>query len=172
MPRLRSRIQFLCALLLSATIFTANAGGDFVHGRNFIEDEELDETWINFGVHSKHVDENEAVQDFNDSNIGLGVEHRFSSIYAYTIGYYKNSLYRPSHYAGIYCQPIQLGRARLGAVVGVMDGYPAMNNGKYFLAAIPTISFEYQKLGVNILIIPPTPQVVGAVSFQFKLALE
>lgn len=129
---------------------------------------QLNKLWINVGAHSEHFGKKIGARDFNDNNLGLGIEYRTSNSYAYTLGYYNNSLDHPTHYAGLFYQPLHWGYARFGAVVGLMDGYPDMNNGNYFLAAMPAVSVEYKQIGMNLLFIPPLPQVVSAVAIQIK----
>ena len=169
MPKLRSIIRLFCSLLLGALALSANAEGltEFDHGPTM----QQNELWINVGAHSEYFGKKEGARDFNEDNLGLGFEYRTSNSYAYTLGYYNNSLDHPTHYAGVFYQPLQWGYARFGAVVGLMDGYPAMNNGNYFLAAIPAVSVEYKRIGMNLLFIPPLPQIVSAVAIQFKFKL-
>lgn len=170
MPKLRSIIRLFCSLLLAALPLSTVAEeiNKFDHSSSM----QLNELWINVGAHSEHFGKKEGASDFNDNNLGLGIEYRTSNTYAYTLGYYDNSLDRPTHYAGVFCQPLQWGYARFGAVVGLMDGYPAMNNGNYFLAALPAVSVEYKRIGMNLLFIPPLPQIVSAVAIQIKFKLD
>jgi hypothetical protein len=170
MPRLHSFIGLFYSLLLGALALSADAKDltEFDHGSTM----QRDELWINVGAHSEHFGKKEGARDFNDENLGLGIEYHTSSTYAYTLGYYNNSLDRPTHYAGVFCQPLQWGYARFGAVIGLMDGYPEMNKGNYFLAAIPAVSVEYKRIGMNLLFIPPLPQIVSAVAIQIKFKLN
>ena len=169
MPRLHSFIRLFCSLLLGALSLSANAEDltEFDHGSTT----QLNKLWINVGAHSEHFGKKAGTRDFNDNNLGLGIEYRTSTTYAYTLGYYNNSLDHPTHYAGVFYQPLQWCYARFGAVVGLMDGYPEMNNGNYFLAAIPAVSVEYKRIGMNLLFIPPMPQIVSAVAIQIKFKL-
>ena len=106
----------------------------------------------------------------NDSNPGFGAEYRFSSVSSITAGRFYNSDRRYSNYAGFYCQPLAIGNVRLGAVFGGFNGYPHMRDGGWFLAAIPTLSFEYELIGVNLTIVPTyKDRLYGAFSFQFKV---
>ncbi len=121
---------------------------------------------------TRNILEKTGARDFNDNNLGLGIEYHTSTTYAYTLGYYNNSLNHPTHYAGLFYQPLHWGYAGFGAVVGLMDGYPDMNNGNYFLAAMPAVSVEYKQIGINLLFIPPLPHVVSAVAIQIKFKLN
>jgi hypothetical protein len=73
-----------------------------------------------------------------------------------------------SNYAAFLYQPLILGPGRLGVVAGVFNGYPR-NNGGWFLAAAPVASFEYKRVGVNVIYIPTYKSVHGSLSFQLKL---
>jgi len=53
-----------------------------------------------------------------------------------------------------------------------MDGYPAIEHGGVFFAALPTASYEGQRFGVNLAFIPTMPQIDGAVVIQFKIRLR
>ncbi|CDG85013.1 hypothetical protein [Janthinobacterium agaricidamnosum] len=134
---------------------------------SMIENQPLNETWLNAGFYSYHFKRD---KDLNDSNPGLGAEYRFSTVSSVTAGRFYNSDRAYSNYAGLYYQPIAIGPFRLGAVVGGFNGYPKMRDGGWFLAAIPTISYEYQRVGLNLAIIPPyKDRLYGALSFQLKL---
>ncbi len=57
-------------------------------------------------------------------------------------------------------------------MVGGFDGYPKMNNGGWFLSAIPVASVEFKRIGMNIAVVPTLKnKLYGAVSFQLKLKL-
>ena len=132
-----------------------------------IENKPLNELWISPGFYSYHFDRD---RNLNDSNPGIGAEYRFSTVASATAGRFYNSDRKYSNYAGVYYQPIALGPLRLGAVVGGFDGYPKMRNGGWFLAAIPVISVEYQRVGVIFAVIPKyKDRLYGALSIQLKL---
>ena len=70
----------------------------------------------------------------------------------------------------MYYQPFKLGPVRLGAVVGAFNGYPKMRDGGWFPALIPTASFEYKRVGVNVAFVPKyKDRLYGALSIQLKL---
>ena len=47
-----------------------------------------------------------------------------------------------------------------------------MRNGGRFLAAIPVVSYEYQRVGLNIAFVPTYKNMLyGAVSLQLKVKL-
>jgi hypothetical protein len=136
-------------------------------GFGLIDSQPLNEIWLNPGFYSRHF-QNDIGLD-ND-NFGFGAEYRFSTVNSVTIGRFLNSDRQYSDYAGLYYQPFSIGLLRLGAVVGGFNGYPHMLNGGWFLAAIPMISMEYQRVGLNIAFVPSyKDRLYGAISFQVKV---
>jgi hypothetical protein len=132
-----------------------------------VEAAPLRELWLNPGFYSYHFQRDKGL---NDSNPGLGAEYRFSTVASVTAGRFYNSDRAYSNYAGVYYQPFALGPVRIGAVAGGFSGYPKMRDGGWFLAAIPTLSVEYQRVGVNVAIVPTyKDRLYGAISVQLKL---
>lgn len=131
-----------------------------------VKPQPISEVWLNAGFLSLHYDKN---VDLNNRNFGLGGTYRYSTVSAYTLGVFKNSDYQTSSYLGWFWQPIAWGKIRLGAVVGALDGYPEINNGGWYLAAIPTVSVEHQDVGLNLLVIPGIKnRLYGSFSLQLK----
>ena len=134
-----------------------------------IESQPLSELWVNPGFYSYHFQRDKG---FDDTNPGFGAEYRFSTVASITAGRFHNSDRQMSNYAGVYYQPWAIGPVRLGAVVGGFNGYPKMRDGGWFLAAIPVISMEYQRVGVNFAIVPTYKERLhGAFSVQLKFKL-
>jgi hypothetical protein len=126
--------------------------------------------WVNPGFYSMHFQKNAGL---NDSNTGLGIEYRYSSVHALTAGFFNNSDWQTSHYLGWYWQPMAIGPIRLGAVFGALDGYPKMQNGGWFPAAIPAVSYEYRRVGANVLLIPGyKDRLYGSISIQLKFRVD
>ena len=60
----------------------------------------------------------------------------------------------------------------MGAVIGGFNGYPTTNNGGWFAAALPALTWEGDLIGANVFVIPTTgDQVHGAISLQVKLKI-
>ena len=153
------------AALLASLSVGAQAAGD--NPFELIENKPLGELWVNPGFYSYHF---QREKNLDDTNPGIGAEYRFSTVAAATAGRFHNSDRAMSNYVGVYYQPFKLGPLRLGAVVGGFDGYPKMRNGGWFLAAIPVISVEYQRVGVNFAIVPNyKDRLHGALAIQLKL---
>lgn len=155
-------------LLLGAT-FAALSLPALADAFTTIENQPLSELWINPGFYSYHFQRDKG---FDDTNPGFGAEYRFSTVASFTAGRFHNSDRRMSNYAGVYYQPWAIGPLRLGAVIGGFDGYPKMRDGGWFLAAIPVVSVEYQRVGVNFAIVPTYKERLhGAFSVQLKFKL-
>lgn len=157
------RLPLLLALLLATEalhaepIFTA------------IDSEPLSQWWLNAGFYSYHFQRDKGL---NDRNPGLGVEYRFSTVSSLTAGRFFNSDREYSNYIGAYYQPFKLGSFRIGAVAGGFNGYPKMRNGGWFLAAVPVASYEANRFGINIGIVPTyKDRLYGAISLQLKIKL-
>ncbi len=136
-------------------------------GLDTIESKPLNELWINAGFYSAHFQTDKGL---NNSNPGLGVEYRTSTVTTWTAGRFYNSDRAYSNYAGVYYQPWSIGSLRLGAVAGGFSGYPKMRNGGWFLAAVPVASIEFNRVGLNIGIVPTyKDRLYGAVSFSLRL---
>ena len=155
-------------LLLGAT-FAALSFPALADTFTTIENKPLSELWVNPGFYSYHFQRDKG---FDDTNPGFGAEYRFSTVASVTAGRFHKSDRQMSYYAGLYYQPWSVGPVRLGAVVGAFDGYPKMRNGGWFLAAIPVVSVEYQRVGVNFAIVPTYKERLhGAFSVQLKFKL-
>lgn len=143
------------------------SGTALADGFETIESKPLQEVWLNGGFYSYHFQRDKGL---NDSNPGLGAEWRFSTVASATVGRFYNSDRAYSNYAGVYYQPWKIGPVRIGAVVGGFSGYPKMRDGGWFPAVIPTLSYEYERVGVNVAIVPSyKDRLYGALSIQLKI---
>ena len=155
-------------LLVGAT-FAALSVPALADTFSVIENQPLSELWVNPGFYSYHFQRDKG---FDDTNPGFGAEYRFSTVASVTAGRFHNSDRQMSNYAGVYYQPWAIGPVRLGAVIGGFNGYPKMRDGGWFLAAIPVVSVEYQRVGVNFAIVPTYKERLhGALSVQLKFKL-
>lgn len=127
------------------------------------------QVWLNAGGFSRHFDRQAG---HNENNLGLGIEYRTSPEIAYMAGSYRNSVRKNTHFAAVNWQPWAMGGFKLGAAVGVMNGYPAMNRGGNFFAALPMATYEGRRFGINVGLIPSMKDVDGAVIVQFKLRVN
>nr|ACN58904.1 hypothetical protein AKSOIL_0289 [uncultured bacterium BLR18] len=164
---MRYPFRSVLAAIAAAVMLSAPALAD--DAVRFIDQQPLSEVWINPGFYSFHFDGDKGL---NNNNAGLGAEYRFSTVMSATAGRFYNSDRRYSNYAGVYWQPVAVGPFRLGAVAGAFNGYPRARNGGWFPAVIPAISYEYQRFGANIAVIPGyKDRLYGAVSVQLKFRI-
>ena len=125
------------------------------------------EFWIDSGFLTAHF---ESGKGLNGNNKGLGAEYRFSGTLAAILGRFHNSDRAWSNYAGVLWQPYALGPVRVGAALGLFDGYPRMRSGGWFPAVIPTLTHDWERVGVNVGIVPSyKDRLYGGISVQFKL---
>ena len=134
-----------------------------------IDNARTSEFWIDSGFATWHFNQN---KNLNGGNRGLGFEYRFSGAMALAGGRFVNSDRAYSNYAGVIWQPWAIGPVRLGAAIAGFNGYPKMRDGGWFPAAIPTLTYEYQRVGVNVGVIPSyKDRLYGGISVQLKLKL-
>jgi hypothetical protein len=134
-----------------------------------VDDSAKNEVWLDSGFATWHFDRD---QDLNGRNTGIGGEYRFSGTTSAMAGRFYNSNRAHSLYAGVLWQPYAVGPVRLGAVVAGFNGYPNMRHGGWFPALIPVMTFDYQRVGVNVGIVPTyKDRLYGGISFQLKLKL-
>ena len=125
--------------------------------------------WLDTGFATYHF---QSDKHLNGRNPGVGVEYRLSEASALTAGRFFNSDRQHSRYVGMYYQPFVLGGVRLGGVVGGFDGYPKMHAGGWFAAVIPTATWEYERVGINIAVVPTYKERLhGGISMQLKFKL-
>jgi len=157
------RTLYLLALLGAAPL---------AHGADFftkIDPAPTSELWIDTGFYTAHFDGD---KDLNNNNKGLALEYRFSGTLAATGGRFYNSGRAWSNYAGVIWQPYAVGPVRVGLALAAFDGYPKTRDGGWFPGVIPTLTYEYQRVGVNVGIIPNyKDRLYGGISFQLKFKL-
>jgi hypothetical protein len=157
------RTLYLLALLSAAPL---------AHGADFftkIDPAPTSELWIDTGFYTAHFDGD---KDLNNNNKGLALEYRFSGTLAATGGRFYNSDRAWSNYAGVIWQPYAVGPVRVGLALAAFDGYPKTRDGGWFPGVIPTLTYEYERVGVNVGIIPNyKDRLYGGISFQLKFKL-
>jgi hypothetical protein len=125
--------------------------------------------WVNAGFYTAHFDH---YKDLRNANPGLGLEWTLNDTYSITAGGFKNSDNQHSDYVGMYVLPWRWQNFKAGAVVGAFDGYPRANQGGWFPALIPVVSWEGAQWGINTAIIPTVKdKLYGGISFQMKYKL-
>lgn len=107
-------------------------------------------------VTSYHYDRS---KDYNESNFGLGIERRYSDECAWSVGYFKNSLYRNTVYVFAGYTPYRYMGWRYGVVVGAVTGYES--GVSPWLTGVATR--DYGRFGVNIVL------AASAIALQVKV---
>ena len=146
--------------------FWAIAGLALCSASAALADADEGQLWVNIGGFSSHFNSS---KNYNENNAGIGVEYRLSAQTAVMAGSYYNSVRNTTTYAAVNWQPYIVGDWKMGVAAGLMDGYPGIVRGGTFFAALPFVSYEGKKLGVNFGIIPSMAKVDGAVVVQFKI---
>lgn len=99
---------------------------------------------------------------FDDVDPGIGAECSVTTQWTAAIGYYRNSLDRPSFYGGAIFTPdfAAWSVLRPGVMGGVVSGY---NYGRYGIGSnrrtgpilAPTAVYRLGRFGANFILIPP-----------------
>jgi hypothetical protein len=155
----------VAALLLCAFVPQAQADGQL----DKADPSPRGELWLDSGFFTAHFNRD---KDLNGANRGLGAEYRFAGTMSAAAGRFYNSDREWSSYAGVIWQPYSIGPLRLGAAIAAFNGYPHMRDGGWFPALVPTLTYEYRRVGMNIGIVPSyKDRLYGGVSVQLKLKL-
>ena len=124
------------------------------------------ETWVSLGGVTQHFC---TTCGYNGFNPGLGVQQDFYSDDLRLIGgVYYNSYYKASFYGGAAYQPLQYGPVKIGFVAGLVSNYP---NLKVPAMALPVVSIEGDRVGVDILGGPSVANRTGLVTVNFKFKI-
>ncbi len=130
---------------------------------------EANRLWLNAGFYSAHFDTNKGLRN---ANPGLGFEYKLDDAWSVTAGRFINSDNAHSSYIGAYYQPWTFAGAKLGVVGGAFNGYPKAFHGGWFPAIIPVATWEGERFGLNVALVPPLKdRLYGALSFQLKFRL-
>lgn len=161
-----SAANLKCSLLLLAALSPlAQAGELFTK----VDTAPRGELWVDSGFATWHF---QSDKDLNGANWGLGAEYRFNGALAATAGRFYNSDRDWSNYAGVIWQPYAIGPVRIGAAVAAFNGYPHMRDGGWFVGVVPTLTYEYKRVGINVGIIPTyKDRLYGGISVQLKFKL-
>jgi hypothetical protein len=139
----------VAAVILSCGLFGPLHAKELCHGG----------WWADVWIGSHHI---HPYRQFDEFNPGIGIECARTAQWAATVGYFRNSLDRPSFYAGAIYSPqfLHWGWFRLGAMGGIISGY---NFGRFGVGAdhrtglvvAPAAMTQFGRFGVNFILIPP-----------------
>lgn len=128
--------------------------------------------WADVMVGSHHIHPD---RHFDDFDPGAGLECSVTPQWAAALGYFRNSLDRPSFYGGAIYTPefAHWGWLRLGAMGGIISGY---NYGQIGLGQsnrtgpllAPTAITRFGRFAANFILIPPIP----ADNLPFTIGLQ
>ena len=160
----RSLLQWLAFFLVSLPLVASRAQAD---------DPVMPQVWLNPGIFSYHFDR---TKDLREDNVGFGAEVVLHDDHSLLAGSIINSDRRRSRYGAYHWRPLHWRIAGLrvsaGLAVGVFDGYPRYRDGGRFVAPLPLLALEGDRMGANIAIIPTLGnRLNGAVAIQFKLKI-
>jgi hypothetical protein len=155
-------------------IFAAAVAGAGSIGRAHAADPCPAGWWADAMLGSHHI---HPYRDFDEFNPGIGVECSVTSQWAASAGYFRNSLNRPSFYAGAVYTPefAHWGWFRLGLMGGLISGY---NYGRWGIGPndstgpvlAPTVITRFGRFAVNLILIPPISEdrLPFTIGFQAK----
>jgi hypothetical protein len=130
-------------------------------------------SYINLGGGSYHFERDLGHNEFNP---GIGYEQDWNENWSLALGYYKNSLRKPTVYglASYYHWHWESGW-RAGLAGGLLTGYRHDGNEAPRLVPLlaPTLEWRSGPLGLQFFIVPSVkPYVDGAVVMQFKFRVK
>jgi len=115
------------------------------------------QTYVTATLGSLHLDRS---HQYNEKNLGLGIEHVVQGDLRAHAGFYRNSFYTNTTYLMASYTPLTVWGAKLGPVGGVGTGYSKSGPVPLFGLAV---LIEDKRGGVNIIINP------AAIAMQVKL---
>lgn len=124
-----------------------------------------DAWWLNFGGPSYHTR-----PGYNGQNWGVGLQHDIDAQEMVVAGVYRNSYYRTTHYLAYGRRTWKHGSVSAGFVVGLIDGYPALNRGRVIPWSAPFVTVEGDVVGLNFIVVPAVEkQGAWALAAQVKV---
>ena len=129
------------------------------------------QVWLNPGSFSYHFDRD---KDLRGKNTGVGAELMLAEDHVLAAGSFINSDRKRSHYGAYMWRPLHWEftdvKVHAGVAVGGFDGYPNYRDGDWFPAALPVLSVDGERVGVNLFFVPTIAnRTNGAISAQFKI---
>lgn len=121
--------------------------------------------FINFGGGALHFERDLGHNEFNP---GLGYERDYNDDISWAVGYYKNSLSKPTFYGVVNYLPYKLSDSwRVGLTGGLLTGY---NKSDVVPLLAPSIEWRGSRIGLQFFVVPSIkPYVDGAVVGQLKV---
>ena len=123
------------------------------------------DTWISVGGGSDHFCH---TCGYNNFNPGLGIQYTYSPDVKLVAGGYYNSFHRVSMYGGAAYQPLEYGIFHFGLIGAAVTNY---SNLRIPVMALPVISIEGDRVGLDILGGPSVGNYKGLVTANLKFKL-
>ena len=155
-----TRILALASFAVSAAAASASVRGE----------ESGPQVWVNPGFYSQHF---RSGGQFRSDNFGVGAEVVLAPDHSVLAGSFINSDSRRSQYGAYFWRPLHWKFSEAGVHAGVvaaaLDGYPKYRNGGWFVAPVPAVAIEGERVGVNLMVVPTIRnRVQGAIAIQVK----
>lgn len=122
--------------------------------------------WLTMAVKSYHMDRSAG---YNEKNYGVGLEYQFNPDISVVAGEYKNSFFNKSTYYGVLYTPFVAGPVKVGILAGEISGYILKDPRAYGPIAVPTIVWEGERFGANLVVVPPMGNGTGVFGLQLKV---
>ena len=123
------------------------------------------DTWVSVGGGTDHFCH---TCGYNNFNPGLGIQYGYTTDVKLIAGGYYNSFHKTTLYSGVVYQPIQYGIVKFGIAGAAVTNY---SNLKVPLMALPVISIEGERVGLDILGGPSIGNYTGLVTANLKFKL-
>ena len=118
--------------------------------------------WISW--HFRNADERNAF------NLGIGLEIDANQKWTIAGGAYNNSFYENSIYTGVIRHFWVRDTWRLGLMLGAVNGYRHLNDGRFYPYVFPMLQYLGRTLGANLSFIPPVDKTTGGLlAVQLKV---
>lgn len=101
-------------------------------------------------------------KQYNENNVGLGLEHRVNDDWSISAGFFRNSFDRHTNYLFAGYTPVEVAGWRTGVVMGAVTGYE--NGASPWLTGVAMRDFG--RIGINLVFSG------AAIAVQLKVSLD
>jgi hypothetical protein len=125
-----------------------------------------DEMWGGIMLRSYHSNRQ---ANYNENNLGAGIECQFNKKWRAIYGVYRNSVYETSEYIGVTYTWKEWGNWKFATGFVAASGYQDdPKDWGIFPYPVPLLVYEGRKWGVNIPLFPPLVGHTGVMALQIK----
>lgn len=129
-------------------------------------DAQGEDLWLSATVKSYHGNRD---RGYNENNFGLGFETTIGKDLRAVGGFYENSYYHTTLYAGAAWLPLHAGPVHGGLLIAGATGY---ENWPVRPVVLPTIAVEGKTFGANVGIMPSLNRGIGVIGLQLKVRIK